>query len=181
MKTFAWLAATVTLALAGCYTAISLARWEWNRALFFGVVFVAAEVGLAAGLILRRMASIERSVVAHPPAATAAASPREVLRRTRGDEPRFAWLRVDPGAAATRTNVFITLAVGGGVLLSGGAWLIDRIASRTVDPHREELLGRELEVISYRRGLVVDDVTLLGRSDLARHDPRVEAFLRPRP
>ena len=32
---------------------VSLNRWEWNRALFFGLIVLIAEVGLATGLILR--------------------------------------------------------------------------------------------------------------------------------
>jgi hypothetical protein len=92
---------------------------------------------------------------------------------------RFAWLRVDPTDVVGRTNVFVTLLVGGGILLSGGAWLIDRLASNTVDPRREQRLGRELDAIAYRPGLLVDEVDALARPSLDRDDPRVRSFLGP--
>ena len=38
---------------------VSLNRWEWNRALFFGLIVLIAEVGLATGLVLRRLARLE--------------------------------------------------------------------------------------------------------------------------
>ena len=120
MRSVAWLFAVATLVAAGVYTIVSLARWEWNRALFFALVFVAAEVGLAAAMVLRRLARVERLVV---DAAAADGGARKALRDTRGSQQRFAWLRVDPTDVVGRTNVFITLLVGGGVILSGGAWL----------------------------------------------------------
>ena len=46
-------------------------------------------------------------------------------------------------------NVFITFLVGGGVLLSGIAWVVDRIASNTATPAGEEKLARQLGPISY--------------------------------
>ena len=80
----------------------------------------------------------------------------------------------------SRTNVFVTLLVGGGVLLSAGAWLIDKVATRTVDPRREALLGRQLDAIAYRPGLVVDEVNALARPHLQRDDPQLDTFLDPR-
>lgn len=180
MKAIAWLGGLTTLVVAGAYTTVSLARWEWNRALFFGLLFLAAEVGLAAALVLRRLARVERSLadLRPPPSASPA---HDALRRTRGQADRFPWLRVDPAEAVTRTNVFITLVVGGGILLSGGAWVLDKVAARTVDPGRERDLGRELDAIAYRPGLLVDDVTALARPRPERDDPRVRAFLREQP
>ncbi|HEX7130996.1 MAG TPA: hypothetical protein VF228_00385 [Iamia sp.] len=174
MKTLAWLVAAATLIAAGLYTVVSLARWEWNRALFFAVVFVAAEVGLAIALVLRRLARVE-ALVTDPPAPDPGV--RKALRDTRGEEDRFGWLRVDPTDVVGRTHVFITLLVGGGVVLSGGAWLLDKVASHTVDPRREQRLGRELDTIAYRPGLLVDEVDVLARPALDRDDPRVRAFL----
>lgn len=180
MKTVAWFGGVTTLVLAGIYTVVSVARWEWNRALFFGLLFLAAEVGLAAALVLRRLARVERSLASLAPSPSPSPS-QDALRRTRRDEPRFRWLRADPAEVVGRTNVFITLVVGGGILLSGGAWVIDKVASRTVDPRREQALGRELDAIAYRRGLLVDDVTALARPRPDQDDPRVRAFLRQQP
>jgi hypothetical protein len=163
-----------TLLAAGTYTVVSLARWEWSRALFFAVVFVAAEVLIGFALVLRRLADLERDV-----ARNRAGPAAEALRTTRHDQHRFTWMRHDPAQVASRTNVFVTLLVGGGVVLSGGAWLLDRIASRTVDPRREAVLSRELDAIAYRPGLVVDEVNALARPHPQRSDPQLDAFLDP--
>ena len=174
MKAIAWLTAAATLVAAAAYTVVSLARWEWNRALFFAVVFVAAEVGLGLALVLHRLARVEVLVTDLP---TPDPGVRRALRDTRDDQERFAWLRVDPADVVGRTHVFVTLLVGGGVLLSGGAWLLDKLATKTVDPRREQRLGRELDAIAYRPGLLVDEVDVLARPSLDRDDPRVRAFL----
>lgn len=87
MKAVAWIVLSVTLLVAGVYTIVSLARWEWNRALFFAIVFVAAEVLLVAGVVLARLAKVERELIAtrgREPASLKA------LRATRGDQQRFA-------------------------------------------------------------------------------------------
>jgi hypothetical protein len=86
-------------------------------------------------------------------------------------------MKVDPVDLTGRTNVFITLVVGGGVLLSGGAWVLDKLASSTVDPGREQRLGGDLDRIAYRPGLLVDEVDVLARPSLDQDDPRVRAFL----
>ncbi len=174
MRPVAWLVGAVTLVAAAAYTVVSLARWEWNRALFFAILFVAAEVGLATALVLRRVARVEALVADRP---TEPSPARRALRDSRGEAVRFAWLRVDPTDVVGRTNVFITLLVGGGVALSGGAWLIDKLAARTVDPQRERRLGHDLDSIAYRPGLLVDEVDVLARPALDRDDPRVRAFL----
>lgn len=176
MKMVAWGAAVVTLFMSGVYTVVSLARWEWSRAVFFAIVFVAAEVLIGVAMVMARLAKVESDVSAlrRPAPVTV-----EALRSTRGDQQRFAWMRVDP-VDVTRTNVFVTLLVGGGVLLSAGAWLIDKIATRTVDPRREALLGRQLDDIAYRPGLVVDEVNVLARPHLQHRDPQLDAFLEPR-
>jgi hypothetical protein len=176
MKVVAWVGLGVTLLVSGFYTVVSLARWQWNRALFFAIVFVAAEVLLAAGIVLVRLANVEGELAATRARESAAL---HALRATRGDQQRFAWLRVDPHDSFTRMNVFITLVVGGGVLLSGGAWLIDKIASRTVDPSREARLSQQLASIAYEPGLVVDDVNALARTRLERTEPGLDTFLEP--
>lgn len=177
MKLVAWVSVALTVLVAGVYTVVSLVRWQWNRALFFGVVFVAAELLLCTAVVLARLARLQRDVDATR--ATREATARDALRATRHDQQRFAWLRVDPHESFTRMNVFVTLVVGGGVLLSAGAWLIDRVASRTVDPQREARLSQQLASIAYEPGLVVDDVTALARTRLERTDPGLAAFLEP--
>ena len=56
---------------------------------------------------------------------------REILRANRpARQDRFAWLK----ESASQMNVFITFLVGGGIVLSGVAWLVDRVASTTAAP-----------------------------------------------
>jgi hypothetical protein len=181
VKALAWTLGLAGLVAAGVYTGVSLVRWEWTRALFFAIVFVAAEVGLVGGLLLDKLDKLDpagrRRVGEERLGPTGTLPAAEILRTHRADGERFAWLRTDPADFMGRTNVFVTVMVGGGVLLSGGAWLIDKIASRTSDPLRDKRLGRELDRIAYRRGLVVDEVTALAHSELHREDERVISLL----
>ena len=170
MKIIAWLAGIGTLLAGAVYMIVSLNRWEWNRALFFGLIVLIAEVGLATGLVLRRArrgssTRAPRPEVARDPARDPAAAPD-----------RFAWLKDSAG----RSNVFITFLVGGGVILSGIAWVVDRVASKTSTPQRRAApraasSGR----ISYPRGgLLVDDVTVLAQEVPGRRrraDPQAAA------
>jgi MFS family permease len=171
MKMIAWLAGVGTLVAGAVYMIVSLNRWEWNRALFFGLVVLIAEVGLATGLVLRRVARLEhRTRDEFDPAL------REILRASRPpSRDRFAWLKESP----SQMNVFITFLVGGGVILSGLAWLVDRVASTTSTPLGEERLARTLGNISYPRGgLLVDDVTVLAQDVPGADDAQIRKLLR---
>ena len=169
MKIIAWLAGIGTLVMGGVYMVVSLNRWEWNRALFFGLIVVIAEIGLATGLVLRRLARLSYEQKADPAVA-------RILRETRPPSPdRFAWLR-DSGQGL---NVFITFLVGGGVILSAIAWVVDRIASNTSSPAGEEALARQLESISYPSGgLVLDDVTVPAQEVPGADDAQIRRLLR---
>ena len=113
MKVIAWLAGIGTLVAGGFYMIVSLNRWEWNRALFFGLIVLIAEVALATGMVLRRLTRLEYRMRRPVDPVVAGA-----LRETRPPSPdRFAWLR----DATQRPNVFITFLIGGGVILSAGA------------------------------------------------------------
>jgi hypothetical protein len=176
MKLVAWFFGVVTLVASGAYAAISLGRWEWNRALFFAVVFLAAEVGLAAALVLRRVDQLDDRMRRRDEQLVEDAL--AAVRQGRTAHRRFEWLDVDRRDLTTRTNVFITMVVGGGVLLSGLAWVVDKVASLTTDRGREASLAKDLEAIRYPPdGILVDDVTVLARSGPRRDDPRVDALL----
>ncbi len=171
MKTIAWLAGIGTLIAAGLYMVVSLNRWEWNRALFFGLIVLIAEVGLATGLILRKLTVMAyRNPDDHDPAVP------DILRANRPQRAdRFAWLH----ESTSRTNVFITFLVGGGVLLSGIAWLVDKLAAGTSSPVGEQRLARQLGPISYPRGgLLVDDVTVLAQEVPGADDAQIHKLLR---
>ena len=76
-------------------------------------------------------------------------------------------------------NVFITFLVGGGVLISGIAWVVDRVASNTTSPAGEENLGRRIERISYPSGgLLLDDVTVLAQEVPGANDDQIRQLLR---
>jgi|RhiMethySRZTD1v2_1073278.scaffolds.fasta_scaffold333190_2 hypothetical protein len=169
MKIIAWLAGIATLITGAGYMIVSLNRWEWTRALFFGLIVLIAEIGLATGVVLRRLAQMEHS----------RAADREILNALRETRPaapdRFAWMKESIG----RSNVFITFIVGGGVILSGIAWLVDRVASNTSTPLGEERLARQLGRISYPRGgLLLDDVTVLAQDVPGADDVQIRKLLR---
>ena len=167
MKTIAWLAAVGTLLMGLLYMVVSLNRWEWNRALFFGLIVLIAEVGIATALILRRLSRIEHSKL--DPAILA------ILRDTRPASPhRFGWLE----DTTTQMNVFITFLVGGGIILSGMAWVADKIGAKTYTPAGEEKLARQLGSISYPRGgLLVDEVTALAQDVPGTEDAQIRKLL----
>lgn len=123
--------------MGAVYSVVSRNRWEWSRALYFGFVVLIAEVGLATALILRRLGPEPHR---RAPAAPSDVDPQVLarLRQSRPTPKRFEWL--DPQPA--RLNVFITMLVGGGVILSGVAWLLDRVAARTTTPAGEVQLAR---------------------------------------
>jgi hypothetical protein len=160
----------LTLLASGIYVFVYLNRWEWTRALFVGMVFIAAEVALAAWLIVQRLQRLEGRV------SDARDDLSEMfeqdvllrLRQTRPDHDRFAWLR----ESMSRTNVFITMVVGGGILLSGLAWVVDKIAARSVVPSSERALARELHSIALPAGhLVADEASLIAQELPACDDP----------
>ena len=171
MKIVAWLAGIGTLVAALAYMVVSLNRWEWNRALFFGLIVLIAEVGLAAALILRKLAQIQYGQ-RHPPDPAI----RAILRASRPPSPdRFAWLH----ETTSRTSVFITFLVGGGVLLSAIAWLMDQVASKTSTPVGEQRMARQLDQISYPQGgILVDDVTVLAQDVPGADDAQIRKLLR---
>ena len=57
-----YLALLVVLAAAGWYVFVYLYRWEWNRAVVSGIIFLAAEIGLLGALVLDRLARIANRV-----------------------------------------------------------------------------------------------------------------------
>jgi hypothetical protein len=177
MRVVGWLAGIGTFLAATMYMVVSLNRWEWNRALFFGLLMLIAEVGLATGLVLRRLTRMEYKLVGVPD--DGSADVRQVLAETRREATpnRFAWLA--ERAPGRDLNVFITFLVGGGVLISGIAWVVDRIASKTSSPIAEQRLAHELRAIAYPPGgLLLDDVTVLAQEVPGADDAQIRQLLR---
>jgi hypothetical protein len=172
MKVIAWLAGISTMLMGALYLVISLNRWEWNRALFFGLIVLIAEVGLATALVLRRIARLEH-VLKAPRSVDPAVL--QILAESRPTRDRFAWMR----NSRSQLNVFITFLVGGGVLLSAIAWVVDKVASKTSSPVGEERLARQLYAITYPSGgLLLDDITVLAQEVPGADDEQIRQLLR---
>ena len=171
MKIIAWLAGIGTLLAGAFYMIVSLNRWEWNRALFFGLIVLIAEVGLGD----RTGAAPPGPPRAQPQGPRRPGGRADPQRDPAAARDRFAWLRETTG----QLNVFITFLVGGGVILSGVAWVVDRVASKTSSPAGEQRLARQLERISYPSGgLLLDDVTVLAQEVPGADDDQIRQLLR---
>lgn len=143
---------------SGVYLFVYLYRWEWHRALVAGVILVAAEVGLAAAAILDRLRSLEHRLPAPAAAPPPAAGPPDdppalAALRDAAPPPRvgFEWLSPRSG----RTSVFVPILLGAGVVLSGAAWVVERLARVTATPTLERGLARRLAPLSVAPGALL--------------------------
>jgi len=135
----------VALMTTGVYLIVYLFRWQWNRALICGVLFVATEVLIVGRLVLQRMRAIEERLAA----LAVDDRPRVRLVQSRPERTdRFAWLR----DATTRTNVFLPLLLGAGVLASAAAWAVEALARRTARPALERSLAISLAPLAFPAG-----------------------------
>jgi hypothetical protein len=188
------LATLVTMGGAGWYVFVYLYRWEWNRALISGVIFLAAEIGLIGTLALGRLARIERrldegdvpasspfrssgvpSRSSRSPVLSRSSVSSRALRRVDADPavlarlresappPRepFAWLTKRP----QELSVFVPVLLGAGAVLSGLAWVVERLGRRLTGPTQEHSLARRLHAIALPPGGFVGD-----------HDDRPDLF-----
>lgn len=133
----------------GVYLIVYLYRWQWNRALITGILFLATEVLLIGRLVLQRLRSIEDrlAVPASPPdPAGAVAVHRTLVDLRPAPTDRFAWIR---DAATSRTNVFLPVLLGAGVVASALAWAVETVARRTARPAMEHALVDALGPIAF--------------------------------
>jgi hypothetical protein len=141
-RRIAYLAAIVTAAAAGWYFFSYLEKWEWNRAIVSGVIFLAAEIAFVGALVLDRLGRLGRSI--GELREERAREPRpELLARVQEAAPEqrnpFAWLTSD------RSNVFIPVLLGAGVIMSAFAWVVEKIARISAGPKLERGLALRLE------------------------------------
>lgn len=161
-RRIATLAAVVTGGAAGWYFFAYLTRWEWNRALVAGLIFLAMEIAIVAGVLAERLRRLSAAIddLHHRPD-TEAHDEGELRRIQEAAPPRrepFAWLTPD------RTSVFVPVLLGAGVIASGVAWTVERVARAGIGAQFERGLARRLRVLALPRGLV----------DLDRdHDPPI--------
>jgi hypothetical protein len=141
----------VVLVASGAYFLVYLYRWQWNRALISGLFFVAAEIAVVASVLLRRLQAIEDRIEERK-GRPAPASPPDALEAIRRSAPppqdHFAWLKESPSG----TNVFIPVLLGAGVLLSGVATVVERIAGATAKPVLEDRLALRLQPLAMAAG-----------------------------
>lgn len=134
------------LLATGVYFFVYLWRWEWNRALIAGVLFVATEVAMATGAVLRRLHDLDSRLGPPDPA---------VLARIRETAPaahdHFEWLSPKSG----RMGVFVPVLIGMGVVASGLAWLVERLARATAGPVLERGLALRLRPLAWPAGGLV--------------------------
>ena len=132
-----------TMATSAWYFFAYLVWWEWNRALIAGVLFVAAEVGFVTLLVFSRMDRVSRQI---------GGASREARVRARLDAApsaarHFAWLR-----QPQQLSVFIPVLLGAGIVASGIAWLVERIARLTGHSNTSASLSAELADLAPQPG-----------------------------
>lgn len=144
MKLVSYLFGALSTLAAAVYLVIYLYRWEWQRAVISGVLLLAVEGFLVCVILLGRMGRLERRLT------DADARMEEIRRRLEHSREEtsahpFRWLG---GAGhrdgAGRTYVFVPILMVTGVVLSGLAWLIQRVATATVRPGAERRLAGRL-------------------------------------
>jgi hypothetical protein len=161
----------VTLGGSAWWMFLYLSRWEWHRAITAGIFVLAAELGLVGGAILTRLARLEDRVdrlAASGPRAHATGDDNRLLLRAHrpaGSSP-FAWLEPDPN----RMSVFVPILMGTGFVLSGLAWVVERLARVTATPALERDLARRLVPLAPPFDSLVPDQTE-ARTGLAPDDP----------
>lgn len=136
--------------VCGTYTILYLVRWEWNRALIAGLFLVAVELIVVTLVILERLRAIEQRIdglgAATAPAPPAADPTLDALRDAAPPPPdRFGWMRDQ----ASRTNVFLPVLLGAGVLASAMAWAVEHVARATLTPARERHLALRLQALRF--------------------------------
>lgn len=129
---------------SGIYVFVYLYRWEWHRALLVGILFVGAEIAVASVAILKRIRHLRDLSTPHEPL-----DQELVLARLQAARPKrepFAWL-----VGNDRQSVFLPILLGSGVLISGVAWVLEKVAARTVEPGLERRLAGSLQRLSFPR------------------------------
>ena len=139
------------LLATGIYLFVYLVRWEWHRALVAGILFVGAEVALAAAAILDRLKAMEQRLAGAVEQAAGRPDGATLARlKESAPEPRanFEWL----SQQGSGMSVFVPLLLGAGVVLSGAAWVVERLARATATPALERGLAARLAPLGLPAG-----------------------------
>jgi hypothetical protein len=124
------------------YLFVYLYRWEWNRAVFAGVIFIATEVAMASMAIIERLGNVSARLEQERRAAPALARLKETAP---GPRDYFGWLKPRTG----ELGIFVPVLMGAGVVASGLAWVIERLARRTARPVLEQGLAVRLAGLAW--------------------------------
>ncbi|MBF6328198.1 hypothetical protein [Nocardia transvalensis] len=165
MRKLGLIVAIGTVIATGAYVFVYLYRWEWNRAIMSATLFLAAEVALVAILLTNRLRALEART-ARPAVAERRGTARIVREAAPPPRVGFAWL-----ARPDRMNVFVPVLLAGGVLLTGIAWVIERLARLTGKSATTRSIVRRLDRLTLPpNGFLepVDDGTRLLRGPLVR-------------
>ncbi|MEV6501119.1 hypothetical protein [Streptomyces prunicolor] len=144
MRRIAYVFGSLAAAGAGTYLVVYLYRWQWQRAILCGILLLVVEVMLLGIVLLARLTRIEERVKESDAGQRELTARQEdVLVRLRQgsverEGARFRWLE----ETADRTYVFVPVLMVTGVLLSGLAWVVQRIAAATGRPVERRLAGR---------------------------------------
>ncbi|MBT2417616.1 hypothetical protein J7F01_14670 [Streptomyces sp. ISL-22] len=160
MRKVAYVFGVLAAAGAGTYLVIYLYRWQWQRAVICGVLLLVVEVMLFALVTLGRLNRIEERLRdTDRRQRELDARQEDVLTRLREPamepvETRFRWLDDD---RTDRTYVFVPVLMVAGVLMSGLAWVVQKVAAATARPAERRLAGR-LAVLSAPDPAAPDDL-----------------------
>ncbi|MFJ8744243.1 hypothetical protein ACIRL2_33320 [Embleya sp. NPDC127516] len=147
MRYLAFLFGGIAGAASACYAVVYLYRWEWNRAVFCLLIFVIVEILVVAAVLLGRIARLERHL-GEADERTEEARRRLEQARDETGTGRFRWLDAERMDSRDTHHVFVPVLLAAGVVLSGVAWVIQRIARLTSHPVSSGMLARRLVALN---------------------------------
>lgn len=173
MRRIAWLVGMLTALASGGYVFVYLYRWEWHRALTAGVLFLAAEVALCTALLARHVAQNARATGTE----TVDEMERLLFQQLQEQNPPrdyFAWMGPD------RTSVFIPVLLGGGVVISVAAWIVEKVAGKSVESTVDSGIAHDLSALALPDTLVPPNARLRLPARPGHHGAR-SLLLGPKP
>ncbi len=127
LRLLARVLAGAVLVVSGLYVVVYLWRWEWERAAIAGVFFLSALVVVSTLVVLGELRGlsqrVDRAEQQRREAEVRAARALRLANDRRAVR-HFEWLQRPPD----RLGVFVPVLLGAGALLSGLAYLIERLA-----------------------------------------------------
>lgn len=142
------LIAAITLGASGAYLFVYLYRWEWNRALISGVIFLAAEIAVIGWVLNSKLTDLGHRV----DDVRARRINRHLDEARNTPSTAFEWLRADD-----RLGVFVPILMGAGLVLSGIAWVVEKLGKATAGRANDRRLAANLSRLAPPAGGFLDD------------------------